>query len=74
MSLTEKQIAELKEKNEQFRRLTEQFGEPKSVSSPGDPTANPGDICMEGACIEGKMLVMFVDEHLNCSCSDTVSC
>jgi hypothetical protein len=75
MALTAAQIEELKHKNHRFRELVALHGNnPKSVASCDDPDARPGDICLEGACANGRMEVMFCDQNMNCAGSDTVSC
>lgn len=74
MALTAAQIIELKNKNQMFQQLVQQFGEPTSVVSCDAPGAKPGDICIEGACVNGQMLVMFCDRNMNCTGNDTVAC
>jgi hypothetical protein len=74
MALTAAQITELMNNNPQFRQLVQQYGQPVSVGSCDDPGAKPGDICMEGACVNGQMLVMFCDGTMNCTGNGTVAC
>lgn len=74
MALTNQQIGELMHKNQIFRNLVAEYGEPNSVTSCDAPDAKPGDICLEGNCVNGLKVVMFCDANLNCTGYDTVSC
>jgi hypothetical protein len=74
MALTNAQIHELIGKNAQFKTLVETYGMPNSVASCDVPGAKPGDICVEGNCVNAKKEVMFCDANLNCTGFDTVAC
>jgi hypothetical protein len=74
MALTAAQIAELAAKDQTFKQLIARYGPPNSVISCNVPTAKPGDICLEGACVDGQMDVMYCTGNMLPGGFNTVKC
>lgn len=74
MALTDRQIAELEAKDQTFKQLVAQYGRPNSVRSCNVSGAKPGDICLEGACVNGQMDVMYCTGNMLPGGFNTVSC
>lgn len=74
MSLSDAELDALINSNMKFKRLVAIYGKPKPVGSCGDPDANPGDICMESNCVNGKKLVMRCDKTNGCTVHAEIPC
>ena len=73
MSLTKTEMDALIASDGTFANLVQVHGTPVAVK---DCTVDgqPGDICMEGNCVNGKKLVMRCDNSNGCTVYDTVPC
>jgi hypothetical protein len=74
MALTDAQIKDLMAANAQFRNLVHIYGKPRPVGNCSEPGAKPGDICMEGNCVNGKKLVMMCNKTNGCTLHAEVPC
>jgi hypothetical protein len=74
MALTDAQFKYLMDNYRSFQRSVEQYGRPKYVKSCNDPDANPGDICLEEACVDGKQRFHFCNRVNQCLIVRTVPC
>jgi hypothetical protein len=74
MSLTPQQMNAMIATDRAFAALVQVHGVPVAVVDCTAASSNPGDICMEGNCVNGKKLVMRCDQNNGCTVYDTVPC
>jgi hypothetical protein len=58
-------LTNLSKSDAKFKKLVGQYGLPEPVS--GASGKNPGDICMETDCVDGKKIVMRRDKSGDCT-------
>lgn len=74
MALTQAQYDYLMANDGDFAQNVAQYGRPKNVANCNDPNANPGDICLEEACVGGLQNFHFCDRVNMCTIQKTVPC
>jgi hypothetical protein len=74
MALTDAQFQYLMHNDPEFNARVAIYGRPKNVRYCGDPDANPGDICLQGACVNGIQKIMFCDRTNGCTIERNVPC
>jgi hypothetical protein len=74
VALTDAQYQYLLDNCADARANAQKYGRPKNVLDCGDANANPGDICMEGECENGKKLIMLCNNSNGCTVECYVPC
>jgi hypothetical protein len=74
MALTDSQFHYLMTNDAEFRANVAKYGRPKNIQNCNDPGANPGDICLEEACVGGTQNFHFCDSVNMCTIVKPVPC
>ncbi len=74
MALTEAQFQYLMGNDAEFQQNVARYGRPKNVQHCTDLDANPGDICLEEACVDGFQNFHFCDAVNMCTVTKKVPC
>jgi hypothetical protein len=74
MPLTQAQYNYLMANDAEFAQNVTHYGPPKNVATCNDANANPGDICLEEACVGGFQNFHFCDRVNMCTIRKRVPC
>ena len=73
MAMTKRQLRQMMKNDLIFASLVQLHGEPVAIYKCADG-GNAGKPCMEGNCVNGRMLIMRCNESNGCDQYDVVPC